>query len=142
MKLAVKTPFSIVLLPFLFAFQCDEEAMIPDFATNYVIKNDSGIDLMLLYESNYFVEIGTQTEITFATDFNSTANPVVPSTTASFNGIKLYKKNNDNFILSYVQDPIDDDLWIFREPFADRYEFRLTITDDMLDWLFRDQCAT
>jgi hypothetical protein len=122
----------IALLPFLFAFQCEEDTEIADFATDYVIQNDSGIDLMLLYESNSFVEIDNQSDLTLATDFSSTANPILPSATPSFNVVTLYRRDNGNYILVYVQDPIDDDLWIYSEPIVDRYEFRLTITSDMV----------
>ena len=40
---------------------------------------------------------------------------------------------NDNFILVYEQNPIDDDLWVYSEPSENRFEYRLIITDATID---------
>jgi hypothetical protein len=125
--------FLIVLIPFLVAFQCDDEFDNSGFETSYIVQNDSSVDLYLLNEENRFVKVESQSSMSAGSTLNSITDPIVPSESFVFNNIKLYKMENDDFILSYIQDPIDDDLWIFSEPSMNRYEYTLFITDNLLD---------
>jgi hypothetical protein len=125
--------FLIVLIPFLVAFQCDDEFENSGFETSYIVQNDSSVDLYLLNEENRFVKVESQSSMSAGSTLNSITDPIVPSESFVFNNIKLYKMENDDFILNYIQDPIDDDLWIFSEPSMNRYEYTLFITDNLLD---------
>ncbi|WP_296314871.1 hypothetical protein [Winogradskyella sp. UBA3174] len=68
-----------------------------------------------------------------ASDLNDTTDPITPSESFIFSNIKLFKTVDANYILTYDQDPIHNDLWIFNEPTKNRYEYKLIITDDVLD---------
>lgn len=127
----MKKIYLILLLPFLVATQCEEENT--GFETNYLVHNNSSIDLFLLNEQDRFIEIESQSTISIGSVLNSTTSPIVPSESLVFSNIKLYTTDNDNFILVYIQDPIDDDLWFFNEPVMNRYEYKLVISDDIMD---------
>lgn len=127
----MKKIYLILLLPFLVATQCEDE--YSGFETNYLVQNNSGIDLFLLTEEDRLIKIESQSMISVGSTLNSITSPIVPSESFVFSYIKLYAKDNDNYILVYIQDPVDDDLWVFSEPVLNRYEYELVISDDIID---------
>ncbi len=130
---AMKKVFLILLLPLIVATTCEDDDLSSGFETEYIIENNSSIDLILLQEGNFQITIDSGASLTLATDLNQETNPISPNESFTFNSIKFYKKDNDNFILAYKQDPIDDSLWAFNEPVTNRYSYTLTLTDDLLN---------
>lgn len=131
----IKKLYLILLLPLLVATTCEDDDISPNsgFETDYIIQNDSSIDLILFTEGGGQLPVASQADLRVTSDINSTTNPITPSQTFIFSNIKLYKIENGDFILAYEQDPIDDTLWVFNEPTENRYEYRLIITDALLD---------
>lgn len=127
----MKKIYLIFLLPFLVATQCEEENT--GFETNYLIQNNSSIDLLLLTEGDRFLEIESQSTVSIGSALNSETSPIPPSESIVFSNVKLYATDNYNFILVFIQDPVNDELWIFSEPLMNRYEYTLLITDDMIN---------
>lgn len=129
----MKKIFLLLLLPLIVATTCEEDDLNSGFETEYIIQNDSSIDLILLQEGGFQTTIENGTSFLLASDLNQETNSINPSETLAFNTIKLYKTENDNFILAYKQEPINDDLWTFDEPVTNRYNYTLIITDDLLN---------
>jgi hypothetical protein len=131
MKLRFRKSLLFLLLPFLLAFQCEEENT--GFETQYLLQNDSGSDLFLIKPENLIIEIGSQSTITVGSTLNSETSPVLPTESSVINSIKLYKMDSADLILVYSQDPLNDDLWVFDEPSVNRFEYKLIITDALID---------
>jgi len=91
------------------------------------------MDLFLLKEEDRFLKIDSQSTISIGSNLNSTTSPIGPSESFVFSSIKLYSKDNGNFILVYTQDPINDDSWIYSEPVKNRYEYKLVIPEDVIN---------
>ena len=132
----MKKLFLLLLVPLLMATQCDDDLDNSGFETDYLLQNDSSIDLFLLTEGAVFIEIESQSVRSVGNTLNSTTSSIVPSESNVFSNIKLYKMDNSNFILAYEQTPIDDDLWLFNEPSINRFEYTLIVTDELIDWPF------
>lgn len=135
MKIAfkIKRLYILLLLPLIVATQCEDDDTYSGFETDYIIQNDSSIDLILFTEGGGQLPVASEAELRVASDLNQTTNAISPATSNIFGNIKLYKIENDNFILAYEQDPIDDDLWIYSEPSENRYQYKLIITDALID---------
>lgn len=131
MKLRFRKSLLFLLLPFLLAFQCEEENT--GFETQYLVQNDSGSDLFLIKPENLIIEIGSQSTITVGSTLNSETSPILPTESFVINIIKLYKMDSADLILVYSQDPLNDDLWVFDEPSVNRFEYKLIITDALID---------
>ncbi|PWH82555.1 hypothetical protein DIS18_09930 [Algibacter marinivivus] len=129
----MKKIFLLLLLPLIVATTCEEDHLNSGFETEFIIQNDSSIDLILLQEGGFQTTIENGTSFLLASDLNQETNSINPSETFAFNVINLYKTENDNFILAYKQEPINDDLWTFDEPVTNRYNYTLIITDDLLN---------
>lgn len=130
----VKRLFLVLLLPLFVATTCeDDDASISGFETQYIIQNDSSIDLILFTEGGGQLPVASQSDFRIASDLNATTDPITPSESFIFSNIKLYKMVDANFILAYEQNPIDDALWVFSEPTENRFEYKLIITDDLID---------
>ena len=129
----IKRLYLILLLPLILATTCEDDDINSGFETEYVLENDSSIDLILSNEGGGQTAIPSESEISIGRDLNPTTNAIVPSESFVFTSIKVYKIVNDDFILVYVQKPIQDNLWTFNEPSENRYEYKLTITDELLD---------
>ncbi|WP_370392144.1 hypothetical protein [uncultured Winogradskyella sp.] len=128
----MKKLFLLLLLPLVLATQCEDD-INTGFETTYLIENTSSTDLLYLTPQNSFVEIPVGTEISVASDLNSETNPIPPSDSFIFSEIKLYSNDNESFILVYSQEPIDNASWEFTEPTVNNFEYRLIITDDVLN---------
>lgn len=130
----VKRLFLVLLLPLIVATQCDDDDLSNSgFETQYIIQNDSSIDLILFTDGGGQLPVASQSDFRVASDLNNTTNPITPAESFIFSNIRLYKMVDANFILTYEQDPIDDTLWVFNEPTENRYEYKLVITDDLID---------
>ncbi len=130
----VKRLFLVLLLPLIVATTCDDDDNINSgFESQYIIQNNSSIDLILFTEGGGQLPVASQSEFRVASDLNNTTDPITPSESFIFSNIKLYKMADSDFILTYEQNPIDDALWVFSEPNENRFEYRLIITDDLLD---------
>ena len=129
----VKKIFLILLFPLIVATQCEDDDLNSGFETQYMIQNDSNIDLILFTEGGGQLPVASQSDLRVTSDLSQTTDPISPSESFIFSHIKLYKIENDNFIIAYNQDPIDDDLWVFSETSENRYEYRLIITDALID---------
>jgi hypothetical protein len=129
----IKRIYILLLLPLIVATQCEDDDTYSGFETDYMIQNDSSIDLILFTEGGGQLPIPNATEFRVSSDISQTATAISPTTSNIFNNIKLYKVENENFILVYEQDPLDDELWVYNEPLENRFEYRLIITDALLD---------
>jgi len=129
----VKRRYLLFLLPLIVATQCEEDELSSGFQTEYIIQNDSNTNLILFREGFEQVVIESTSNYQLGSELNQTTNEIAPSESLVFNSVKLYIEENENFILIYNQDPIDDSLWEFSEPSENRFTYRLTITDANLD---------
>jgi hypothetical protein len=129
----IKRLYLILLLPLIVATQCEDDDINSGFETEYIIQNDSDIALILFTEGGGQLPVASQSNLFVASNLNQTTNSITPSESNIFSNIKLYKMENDNFILVYEQNPIDDDLWVYSEPSENRFEYRLIITDATID---------
>ena len=118
--------------PFLLATQCEDEENI-GFETNYIIENQTGIDLYLLRPENRFLKIPGQSSEFIGSDLNSDTEPIPPEETTVIEGIQLFERVNEDFILRYDQNPLDNEQWIFEETEINRFEYRLLINSALLD---------
>ncbi len=123
----------VLLAPLLMSTQCEDDFDNAGFETSYLLQNDSSITLFLLDERDSFREVETQSTLTIGSDLNSETNPITPSESFVFSDIKLYKMEDENFILVYEQTPINNSLWEFNEPLVNRFEYTLIITDELID---------
>ena len=123
----------LLFAPLLMATQCEDDFDNSGFETSYIIQNDSNTVLFLLNGEETFIEIQRQSELNFGSDLNSETNPIAPSESLVFDEIKLYKKENENFIFVYGQSPVEDATWMLDEPVTNRYEYRLVITDTLIE---------
>ncbi|WP_350286015.1 hypothetical protein [uncultured Croceitalea sp.] len=124
---------ALLLAPLLMATQCEDDFDNSGFETSYIIQNDSNTVLFLLNREESFIEIQRRSELSFGSDLNSETNPIAPSESLVFDEIKLYKKENENFIFVYGQSPLEDTTWMLDEPVMNRYEYRLVITDVLIE---------
>lgn len=122
-----------LLLPLIVATTCDDDDLNSGFETEYFIQNDSSIDLIFLTELDTQITIESQSSVGLTSNLNQTTDAITPSESFTFTRVKLYKEEDDNFILVYAQDPIDDSLWVFSEPSENRYTYKLIITDDLIN---------
>lgn len=128
----MKRIFLLLLVPFFMATQCEDDEN-SGFETSYIIENNSSSKLFFLENGELFKSLEIQSNITIGSELNSETSPIEPSASLIFNEIKLYKEEDDNFILVYEQNPISNNLWIFNEPVENRFEYTQTITDDLLN---------
>ncbi|MCA0132133.1 hypothetical protein [Winogradskyella alexanderae] len=128
----MKKHILLLLLPLFLAMQCEDD-ITTGFETTYIIDNTTNSDLLLLNDSGSFIDIPSQSLTTIGSTLNSEANAVAPSEAFVFNTIKLYRNENDNFIYVYEQDPLEDDLWELDEPTVNRFEYKLIITEDLIN---------
>jgi len=123
----------LLLLPFIVATQCENDDFNSGFETEYVIENDLDSDLILLSANDPQIAISSKAGYSLSSVLNQTTESILPSESFSFSHVKLYKKENDDFILVYNQDPIDDSLWIYSETSENKYEYRLIITEELIN---------
>nr|WP_297783979.1 hypothetical protein [uncultured Allomuricauda sp.] len=121
----------LLLASLLMSMQCESDD--PVYGTEYIIKNSSSIDLILITEEAGEIVIESQSSqfIAVATDLNGFVDP---SDTIAFEEITLYRAEDDGTKVSvYEQKPIVDSLWMFEESSSYDAEYRLIITDDLLN---------
>lgn len=128
----MKKKLLLLFVPLLLAFQCDEEELT-GFETNYILQNDTSIDLFYLSENDNFIAVENQSRFSIGSSLNPVTSPISPTDSGLFSTIKLYALNVADYILVFSQDPIDDASWTFSEPETSRFEYRLIITDSTLD---------
>lgn len=129
----MKRLFLLLLAPLLMATTCEDDFDNSGFETTYFIKNDSSTDLFILSDGDRLIAVGAQSTLSIGSDLSAATEPIVPSESSIFSEIKLYKMENEDFILVYGQNPINDSLWEFDEPTVNRYEFTLLITAGIID---------
>lgn len=133
MKKTIRTAILIAFAPLLMAMQCDDDVDSTGFETSYLIQNDSGADLFLVSAGSGFTEIKSTASFPLGSDLNTTTVPIPPSASGTIGDIELFERVNGNYIRVYQQAPLDDELWEFREPSTNRYEYLFRITDDLLE---------
>ena len=124
--------FILLLLPLIVAVTCEEDDLVSGFETEYILQNDSSLDLIFFPEGSSKFTVESKSNLTIAIDLNQNTNPITPSETFTFSSIELYKSENNNFIQVYKQDPIDDNTWVLSEPTENRFEYKLIITNELL----------
>lgn len=129
----MKKLFIVLLIPLLMATQCDDDKIL-NYQTSYFIENNSSIDLILVTEDNTEIVIESQTNYQIGNDIRDSNIAVMPSENNLFNSLELYKLDpNDNLILAYQQEIINDDLWLFDDSGISLYQYTLVLTDDLID---------
>ena len=128
----MKKLFLLLLVPLILATQCEDD-LDSGFETTYLIENTSSLDLTYLSPEDNLVQVPLGETLILGSTLNSVTSPILPSEAFIFNRIKLYNNQNDNFILVYNQEPITNELWEFSEPTVNEFEYKLIITDDLLD---------
>lgn len=127
----MKKSYLLFIIPFLFAFQCEEEELTAGFESSYIIENNTSTTLYLLDVENRFREILPQSERAVNSVLNAETEPIPPA--ERLNSIRLYIMDGNDFIQVYTQDPVDDLLWDFSEPVQNRFEYRLDIQESTLN---------
>lgn len=123
----------LCILPFLFAFQCDEEINDDSYQTNLVIQNNSSFDLIFESVPNNISNLPSQQSF-YMESQSSNEGFLLPSEFEFINNIRLYKRDaENNLILAYEQTPLQDSLWIINESTAKNVDHVLIITEDLLN---------
>ncbi len=133
MKLRIPRALLIAMAPLLMATQCEDDFIDSGFETSYLIQNDTSTDLFLLNAGSGFTEVKSMTSVPIGSDLNSITVPIPPSASGVLTDIELFEKMEGDYIRVYLQSPLDDDSWEFRELSENRYEYVLRITDQLLD---------
>ena len=131
--LKIKKIYLLLLFPLVVATQCEDDLPLSGFETEYLIQNDSSTDLILITESNQLMDINSQSSLQIGSSLNSETSAIIPSESYLFGEINLYKLENENYVLVYSQNPIEDTQWVYTETSVNRYEYKLVITDDLLE---------
>ena len=132
-KFKLKKVFLLFLVPLLMATQFENKDINSGFETTYLLQNNSSIDLILITEEDQQIVIENKAIIPIGSNLNATTDPIIPLDSVIFNSIKLYKKESDNFILVYKQEPIESALWIVNEPSINKYDYTFIITDALIN---------
>ena len=122
----------LLLLPLLVAMQCEDD-INSGYETIYILENTTATNLLLLNDSGSFIDVNSGSETTIGSTLNSETSAILPSEAFIFSAVKLYVNDNDNFILVYDQDPLNDELWTLDEPEMNRFEYKLVITEDLIN---------
>lgn len=122
----------LLLLPLLVAMQCEDD-INSGFETIYIIENTTATNLLLLNDSGSFIDVNSGSETTIGSTLNSETSAILPSEAFIFSAVKLYVNDNNNFILVYDQDPLNDELWTLDETEMNRFEYKLVITEDLIN---------
>lgn len=108
--------------------------MVEDrFHTNLVVQNDSSMVLTLeIVPDNIFL-LPIQ-DSAYIDSNSSTEGFILPSEFEFLESIRLYSSDeDDNLILVYQQNPIDDELWVINESTTRDVDHILNITDELLN---------
>ncbi|WP_445383076.1 hypothetical protein [Robiginitalea sp. IMCC43444] len=127
-----KVFYLLLVAPLLMAMQCDDDYDNSGFVTTYLIQNEAGTDLYFLSDSGNFTLIPDQSQLDIGSELNPETQAIPPSQNPSISQIRLYQMENQDFILVYEQNPLDDGLWEFDEPSQNRFEYTLRITEEEL----------
>jgi hypothetical protein len=105
----------------------------PSFRTDYIIQNNSSIDIILTVDGGVQRLIERQSKELVGITTHC-GNVVIPSENIAFTNISIHKGDNENnLILIYEQEPIIDDLWNYIEKSIYDFEYTLIITDELID---------
>lgn len=126
-----KIAIILLLAPFLLATQCDDDEN-SGFETTYIIENSTDVDLYLLRRENRFLIIPGQSSESIGSELNSITEPIPPEEAQVIQSIQLFERVNEDFILVYEQDPLDNETWSFMETSINRFEYTLVINDMQL----------
>lgn len=130
--MVMKKKLFLLLVPFLLAFQCDEEEL-SGYETNYILQNDTYLDVFFVTEDNRYIPVESQSRFSIGSSLNPATSAISPSDSGLFSSIKLYALSGTDYVLVFSQDPVDDAAWVLSEPETNRYEYRLTITDSDIE---------
>ena len=128
-----KNIYLLFLMPLLLAMQCGEDDEYSGFETSYYIENNASIKLLYITDFDQIIKIEPQTLQLIRSSLNSETKPIPPTQSLLLSDIKLYKDERGSFILVYEQDPLNDDDWQFSEPTENRFDYKLVITDELLN---------
>lgn len=126
-----KIAIILLLAPFLLATQCDDDEN-SGFETTYILENSTNVDLYLLRPENRFLKIPGQSSESIGSELNSITEPIPPEDARVIQSIQLFERVNEDFILIYEQDPLDNEAWTFTETSINRFEYTLVINDMQL----------
>ena len=73
--------FILLLLPLIVAVTCEEDDLASGFETEYILQNDSSLDLIFFPEGSSKFTIESKSNLTIAIDLNQDTNPIAPSDT-------------------------------------------------------------
>lgn len=103
------------------------------FKTNYLVQNDSNIDIILTIDDGVQRQIKRKSNW-FIGNTNHCDSIVIPSKNSTFKSLKIHKGDaKNNLILIYEQKPILDNLWNLNEKSNNEFEYTLIIADEFLD---------
>ncbi len=122
-----------VIAPLLMATQCEDDFNTDGSETSFVIQNDSGIALSFPVENGDFITIENQSNFVVSSEFRDDSTALLPSDSPAFDEIVLFQLQDGEAVQVYQQNPIDNALWVLSEPFERNFEYRLTITPDLIN---------
>ncbi len=121
------------IAPLLMATQCEDDFNTDGSETSFVIQNDSGITLSFPLENGNFIAIENGSVFVVSSEFRDDSTPLLPSESPAFEEITLFQEQDGEAVQVYEQNPIDNALWVLDEPFERNFEYRLTITPDLIN---------
>ncbi len=124
----MKKLFLLLLVPLLMATQCEDDEDV--IVTDFFIQNNTGSDLVYISSENNQFTIESQSNQFIATGTISDRTQL-PSESPAFDVIRLFRSspNNNNLILVYEQNPIQDELWSLNEISSLNFEYTIIVTD-------------
>jgi len=108
-------------------------ANTPIFKTDYLVQNDSSIEIILTIDN------GVQRHIKRKSNWlvgntNHCESVLIPSENTAFESIQIHKGDaENNLILIYEQEPILDSMWSLNKKSKHDFKYTLVITDELLD---------
>lgn len=110
--------------------ECAKE---PIYKTEYLIKNESSIDVILTVDEGVQRNLERQSAWLLGVA-NDCEGALIPSENIVFENLQINKGDaQNNLILIYNHDPIIDSLWSFDEKSEYDFEYTLIISDELFN---------
>lgn len=113
--------YLFVTIILMMSIDCDRYEY-SGFTTAYIIVNESPDDIFYFNNSSLSL-IKSSRELEIGTMLNNETEIILPS--EYFHKIKIYKLINDDYVLFYEQNPIDNNLWESSEISENNFECKL-----------------
>jgi len=104
----------------------------PIVTTDYIVQNNSSLDLILTIDEGVQRKISRNSNFLIGTSDHCESD-LIPSENDLFKSIHIHKGDvNNNLVLLYTHNPIQDSMWIKHEKSNNNFEYTLEINDTSL----------